>query len=162
MLEKMYEKLDDFREVITEEKDVTAILKQNLSAFYNFDAVEDICVEKDALVFGYTHQMVARLGITLKNLNSEFQAITWYSEELKGWFSEGSIFPQGFFFHMAAWHVMNQMPSMARAEISTDEFAKLADTYFSFFQRNKIFTKGYRIIAVYHENVLGCYWSYKM
>lgn len=182
MLEEVYKKLDIFRENITEEKDVS-ILRQKekeygiiipellydfyrhygndkafLSAFYNFDDVENICIENDALVFGYTHQKIARLGIPLKKLNSEYQSVNWYSEELKGWFMEGGIFPEGFFFHMAAWHVMNLMPSMARAKASEEDFAKLTDTYFSFFNNDKIFTKGYRIIAVYYKNILGCYW----
>lgn len=69
-----------------------------------------------------------------------------------------SCIPGKFFFHMEAWHVLNLLHAIAKVRVSSDQFLKLMNTHFSYFNSDKIYTKGYRIIAVYHADILGCYW----
>lgn len=52
--------------------------KEVLNSFYIFDTLNEICIENNALTFGYTHQYQSRLGIPLEKLNSNFQSINFY------------------------------------------------------------------------------------
>lgn len=181
MLEEMYDKLNKFRMVETMKKDVS-VLKQKekefnidipepiydfykyfgndsefLRAFYIFDEVEDIRIENDALTFGYTHQYSGRLGITLEKLNSRFKAISWYPSDSNMWFSEGSAFPESFFFNIAGWQILNTLPAVVTVRMTLKDFEKLVADYFEYFSDDKIYIKGYKMTAIYRENVLGCY-----
>lgn len=181
MLEEMYDKLNNFRMVETRKKDVSALKQKEkefniiipdpiydfykyfgndselLRAFYIFDEMEDIRIENDALTFGYTHQYGGRLGITLEKLNSRFKAISWYSSDSSMWFSEGSLFPESFFFNIAGWQILNTLPAVVRVRITLEDFNNLVADYFKYFSDNKIYIKGYKITTIYRENILGCY-----
>jgi len=181
MLEEMYDKLNKFRMIETEKKDI-AVLKRKekefninipepifdfyryygndnelLRAFYIFDEMEDIRIENEALTFGYTHQYSARLGITLQDLNGRYKAISFYLPDSDMWFSEGSVFPESFFFNIAGWQILNTLPAMVRVRVSESDFEKFADDNFEYFSSDKIYRKGYKITAIYHGTVLGCY-----
>lgn len=127
------------------------------NAFYLFDEVENVCIENFALVFGYTDQRQQRLGITLKNLNCKYQSISYYSFGLEKWFSEGAIKPEGFFFNIAAWQILNLMPAVARVEMDKDDFLKLCEKDFSFFSGEKQINFGYRIYSCKRKDILTCY-----
>lgn len=128
-----------------------------LNAFYIFDKLENVCIENKALTFGYTHQKINRLGVTLERLNSKFQSISFFSEELHDWFSEGAVFPESFFFNIAAWQILNLLPAVVRMELKNDEFEKLCQKKFEFFNEDKKYVKGYKIIACKYNRILGCY-----
>lgn len=49
------------------------------------------------------------------------------------------------------------MPSIVKFNLNNSEFNKLSKDKFEFFNDNKKFTKGYKIIAFKHNKVLGCY-----
>lgn len=181
MLEEMYDKLNKFRMTETRKKDVSVLHQKEkefnihipdpiydfyryygndrelLRAFYIFDEMEDICIENDALTFGYTHEYGGRLGITLEKLNSRFKAISWYSSDSGMWFSEGSVFPESFFFNIAGWQILNTLPAVVRVRINLNVYDKLVADYFEYFSDDKIYKKGYKITAIYHGNVIGCY-----
>lgn len=181
MLEKLYEKLDDFRNCITDLLETEKIQKKEkecnvsfpeamidfyihfgnddkiLSAYYLFDKIEDIKVEKEALTFGYKHQENGRLGITLEKLNGKFQSISWYSDEYQKWFAEGAVFPQSFFFNIACWQVLNTMPAIVKVNISQVEFEKIVNKHFNYFSEEKVYVKGYNVVAIYSNEILGCY-----
>lgn len=127
------------------------------NAFYIFDKLDNICIEKNALTFGYTHQKINRLGITLEKLNSKFQSISFFSEELNNWFSEGAVFPESFFFNIAGWHVLNLLPAIAKVELKNDEFEKLCQKNIQFFNIDKKYVRGFKIITCKCNEILGCY-----
>lgn len=181
MLDILYENLNKFRDNITNNLDIEIINKKEkecgvnfpkalksfylyfgndkrvLTSYYEFDEIEDIRIEKNALTFGYNHQRNGRLGITLKNLNSKFQSISWYSYERETWFSEGAVFPESFFFNIACWQVLNTMPSVAKIHVSQIEFEELVDKYFCYFSNEKVYLKGYNVVSIYSNDILGCY-----
>jgi len=46
---------------------------------------------------------------------------------------------------------------MVRVGVSESDFDKFVDANFEYFSNDKIYRKGYKITAIYHETVLGCY-----
>lgn len=128
-----------------------------LNAFYIFDKLENVCIQKNALTFGYTHEKINRLGITLEELNCKFQSISFFFNELNQWFSEGAVFPESFFFNIAGWQVLNLLPSIVKVELKNDEFNKLCQEKFEFFNTDKKYARGYKIIACKYNEILGCY-----
>ncbi len=180
MLEEMYDKLDDFRSNIIEPLDEKLLRSKEqdcgvnfpadmfdfykrfgndekvLSAYYLFDKIEDIEVADGALQFGYTHQHSGRLGIKLEEIGSRLQSVSWcpyYEEE---WFVEG-MYSKSFFFNVACWQVLNTMPSVARVRLKEKEFEALVRKHFHYFSDEKVIMKGYKIISIYSEEILGCY-----
>ena len=127
------------------------------NAFYLFDELENICIENSALVFGYTDQRQMRLGITLEKLESKYQSISQYLFNLKKWFSEGAMKPEGFFFNIAAWQILNLLPSIARVEMERDDFLKLCEKDFHFFSNEKTINLGYKIYTCKRDKILACY-----
>ena len=128
-----------------------------MNSFYIFDKINDIRIENDALTFGEKHQGMGRLGITLKHLSSNYQAISWHPYNLKEWYSEGSLFPEGFFFNIACWQLINSMDSVAKVHISESELEKLLGDNLKLFTNDKKYIKGCNMIAIYGDDVLGCY-----
>ena len=128
-----------------------------MNSFYIFDKINDIRIENDALTFGEKHQGMGRLGITLKHLSSNYQAISWYPYNLKEWYSEGSLFPEGFFFNIACWQLINSMDSVAKVHISESELEKLLGDNLKLFTNDKKYIKGCNMISIYGDDVLGCY-----
>ena len=128
------------------------------NAFYLFDELENIRIENSALVFGDTDQRQMRLGITLEKLNSEYQSISQYLFDLKKWFSEGAMKPEGFFFNIAAWQILNLLPAMASVEMDRDDFLELCEKDFRFFSNEKTINLGYKIHACKRDNILACYY----
>lgn len=181
MLDVLYENLNKFRKDITNNLDINVINKKEkecgvnfpkamnifysyfgndkrvLTSYYEFDEIEDIRIENNALTFGYNHQGNGRLGIILENLNGKFQSISWYSYERKTWFSEGAVFPESFFFNIACWQVLNTMSSIVKTHISQTEFEKLVSKYFCYFSNEKLYLKGYNVVSIYSNDILGCY-----
>lgn len=180
MLEALYNKLESFRGNITEplarklicekEKECGVSFpedlvdfylyfgndKRMLSAYYEFDKIDDIEVEDGALQFGYKHQKNGRLGIILDEIGSRLQSVSWcpYGEE--EWFVEG-MYSKSFFFNIACWQVLNTMPSMVRVHISEKKFDELVSKHFHYFSDEKIYMKGYKIRSIYSGEILGCY-----
>ena len=113
-----------------------------MNSFYIFDKINDIRIENDALTFGEKHQGMGRLGITLKHLSSNYQAISWHPYNLKEWYSEGSLFPEGFFFNIACWQLINSMDSVAKVHISESELEKLLGDNLKLFTNDKKYIKG--------------------
>lgn len=128
-----------------------------MSSFYIFDNINDIRIENDALTFGEKHQGMGRLGITLKHLLSNFQSISWYDYSTKKWYSEGSVFPEGFFFNIACWQLINSMDSVAKVRISERELDNLLGDKLNIFTNEKKYIKGCNMLSVYGDDILGCY-----
>lgn len=131
--------------------------KNVMSSFYIFDNINEIRIENDALTFGEKHQGMGRLGITLKHLSSNFKAISWYDYDMKEWYSEGAVFPESFFFHIACWQLINSMDSVAKVHISEKELSNLIGAELKLFTNEKIYVKGCNMLSVYGEDILGCY-----
>lgn len=181
MLQEMYDQLNEFLISIPKKVEISKIFEREkelgvimpecmkdfyeyygnnmeiLNAYYNFNNIDEVCIENSALVFGYTHQKKNKIGITLEKLNSKYQSISWYSKDLKQWFSEGAVFPESFFFNIAGWQILNSLPAMVRVELTNSKFEVLQNKSFKFFNNDKRFVKGYKIITLKCNDVLGCY-----
>lgn len=131
--------------------------KEVLNSFYIFDTLNEICIENNALTFGYTHQYQSRLGIPLEKLNSNFQSINFYLSDFQKWYSEGAIFPESFFFNIAGWQILNTLPAMARIRLNNEEFCNLIEKHFTYFSDDKKIMRGYKIFTLHRKDVLGCY-----
>jgi len=131
--------------------------KNILNAYYLFRNIEDISIEEEALVFGCTDQGIAKLGITLEKLNSKYQSVSIYPDFDPNWYSEGALYPESFFFNIAAWQILNLMYAQARIEIKEDKFRKLCQKEFLYFNTDEKYKNGYKIIACRRKKVLGCY-----
>lgn len=131
--------------------------KNIMSSFYIFDSINDIRIENEALTFGETHQNMGRLGITLKHLSSTFKSISWYDYNMKKWYSEGSVFPESFFFHITCWQLINSMDSVAKMHVSERQLFDLLGDKLRLFTDEKKYIKGCNMLAIYADNVLGCY-----
>ena len=128
-----------------------------LNACYLFRNIEDISIEDRALVFGRTEQGIAKLGITLEKLNSEYQAISIFPEFSPKWYNGGALYSESFFLNIAGWQILNLMYAKARAEIREERFRELCQGEFSYFDVDEKYTKGCDIIACRRKKVLGCY-----
>ena len=128
-----------------------------MSSFYVFDRVDEIRIEHDALIFGEKHEGMGRLGITLKHLSSDYQAISWYDYSAKEWYSEGAIFPEAFFFNIACWQLINSMESMAKVRISESELENLLGDKLKLFTDEKKYNMGCDMLSIYGDDILGCY-----
>lgn len=181
MMEKLYDELNEYLDFEIEKLSLEKIKEKELelgidfpesmidfyhyygnsfevrNAFYLFDELENISIENSALVFGDTDQRQMRLGITLEKLNSKYQSISQYAFDLKKWFSEGAMKPEGFFFNIAAWQILNLMPAMATVEMDRDDFLELCEKEFCFFSNDKTINLGYKIYACRRDNILACY-----
>lgn len=99
---------------------------------------------------------MGRLGITLKHLSSDFQAISWYGDNWGKWFSEGFIFPESFFFSVACWQLINTMDSVAKVYVPEGGLDNLLGDKLKLFINEKKVNAG-KIIAIYGDDILGCY-----
>lgn len=178
---KLYKLLDNYRENITSEMDLEILnKKQNdlgivfpdamrefyqhfgndrkvMTSFYIFDSINEIRIENEALTFGEKHQGIGRLGITLEHLSSNFKSVSWYDYSLKKWYSEGSVFPESFFFNIACWQLINSMNSVAKVHISEKELYNLLGDKLKLFTNEKKYIKGCNMLSVYGDDILGCY-----
>lgn len=128
-----------------------------MSSFYIFDNINEIRIENEALTFGEKHEGMGRLGITLKHLSSDYQAVSWYDYSTKGWYSEGSICPESFFFNNACWQLINTMESMAKVHISERDLDNLLGDKLKLFTNEKKYIMGCDMLSVYGDDILGCY-----
>lgn len=142
--------MKDFYQHFGNDKDV-------MSSFYILDNLNEIRIENEALTFGKKHQGMGRLGIQLKRLSSDYQSISWYYYSMKKWYSEGFVFPEGFFFNIACWQLINSMDSLAKVHISETELNNLLGDKLKLFTNDKRYIKGCNIISIYGQDVLGCY-----
>ena len=180
-MNELYKLLNNYRENVTREIDLEILdEKQNdlgivfpdamrefyqhfgndrkvMSSFYIFDSIDEIRIENEALTFGEKHQGMGRLGITLEHISSNFQSISWYDYRLKEWYSEGFVFPESFFFHIACWQLVNSMNSVVKVHISEKELYNLLGDKLKLFTNGKIYVKGCNMLSVYGDNILGCY-----
>lgn len=49
------------------------------------------------------------------------------------------------------------MPSVAKIHVSQIEFEELVDKYFCYFSNEKVYLKGYNVVSIYSNDILGCY-----
>lgn len=180
-MKELYKLLDEYRENVTNEVDLEIIDEKQkqlgvifpdamrefyhhfgndikvMSSFYIFDNINEIRIENEALTFGEKHQGIGRLGITLNHLSSNFKSISWYDYNMKKWYSEGSVFPESFFFNIACWQLINSMDSVAKVHISESELGNLLVDKLKLFTNEKKYIKGCNMLSIYGDDILGCY-----
>lgn len=180
-MRELYKRLDAYRQNITDEikpevidekqKELGVIFpdamkefykhfgndKEVMSSFYIFDDLSEIRIENGALTFGEKHEGMGRLGIELKRLSSDYQSISWYYYSMKKWYSEGFVFPEGFFFNIACWQLINSMESVAKVHISQTELDNLVGDKLKLFTNEKKYVQGCNMLSVYGDDILGCY-----
>lgn len=49
------------------------------------------------------------------------------------------------------------MSSIVKTHISQTEFEKLVSKYFCYFSNEKLYLKGYNVVSIYSNDILGCY-----
>lgn len=179
MLLEYFSQLDEYREEVTDhlneevikekQEELNVIFPQSmtefylhfgndkevLSSFYVFDSIEDIKIEYDAVSFGEKHEGMGRLGILLEDLDTDEETVSWYPYDMHKWFVEESI-AFIFFFGIAAWQVLNLMPSIAKIHICEEEFKQLIGEELKYLSENSLFLLG-DVIPVVGKGVLGCY-----
>ena len=65
--------------------------------------------------------------------------------------------PEGFFFNITAWQILNLLPAMVTVEMDRDYFLELCEKEFCFFSNDKTINLGYKIYACRRDNILACY-----
>lgn len=178
---ELFKMLDVYRETVTEKVDLHILTekqetlgvvfpdsmvdfyrhfgndKKMLKSFYVFDDISEIRIEKEALTFGEKHQGMGRLGITLKDLNGNFKSISWFNYSTQKWYSEGAVFPESFFFHIASWQLINSMDSVAKVHISETRLNELIGDRLRLFSNEKKYVKGCNMLSIYGDDIIGCY-----
>lgn len=129
-----------------------------LNSYYNINKIDDVRIEKNALIFGSTHQNSSLLGIKEENLYKINPPINEYVLDLQNWYAE-CIFADCFFFNIACWQILNQMPIIAKIQISEDKFNNLCNKLFFPICSEKHMRKGYYIISCQNnkQNILMCF-----
>lgn len=180
-LEDMYQRLDVFRKKVTEEKNVDKLLElttlntvvipkalvdfyrhfgndnEFLNAYYNFDRLEDICIENGALAFGYTDQNISRLGIMTASLETPYEVVCFGSIDSDEWNEEETVPLEIFLFHIAAWQILNTMTNVATVDMTNRKLNTLIKKSVQYFSANELYTKNKIFRVVHYKNILGCY-----
>ena len=179
MLSKMYEQLNQYllqtspkikkSDISNKEKQLGVTMPKSMSCFYEiygndsdvmnsyyiFEKLENICIEDNALVFGYTHQKAEKIGIELEDLNSEFQSVNYYSDGI--WYAGEALYPESFFFNVAGWQILNTLDDIVVIDCSEKEFLRLMNAGFKYFSEDEIYATAFPISTIYFESVIGCY-----
>lgn len=131
--------------------------RKMMTSYYFFESLDEIRIENNALMFGYTRRDDGRLGITLEDLQKEKQPVSYYVPSYGMWFSEGAISATSFFYNVACWKVLNMLPSTARIEFTEREFQLFKNAYLTEFSEDSETIKGYKIQSAYYKGVLACF-----
>lgn len=132
--------------------------KEILTSYYIFDTLDEICIKNEGLVFGRNHQGINEIGIRKDKLVNADPQISKYVRELEGWYAE-SVFASSFFFNIACWQVLNQLPAIGVIHTTKEEFLSIVDKRMQFIGEDKRIIGAYDVISCIDKenNILACY-----
>lgn len=100
-----------------------------LNAYFQFERLEDIKIENNAVVFCHGHQAQRTFGILLSDINNENPPLIEYKGNPpvsmmnfggNEWYSACRL-STSFFVNITCWQVVNFLPSVARVKIVEDK-----------------------------------------
>ncbi len=121
-----------------------------LNSFFQFERLEDIKKENDAVVFCYEHQAQKTFGILLKDFNKENPPVKFVNAGDSEWCSACMI-STSFFVNIACWQVVNSMPSVASIKIVEDKLRRKIEEYLSPISNEKSIALGFNFYSFYNK-----------
>lgn len=129
-----------------------------LHSFFEFEPLEKIRIDNEALIFCHGHQGEKSFGILLSDLGKANPPVKLMRPGENKWFS-ACIFATSFLVNMAGWQGVNAMPSVAKAAIVEGALKSKMENYLSPISKEKSIFLGFNFYTYYslERKILASY-----